>query len=333
MMRHLLTTILAVLLVAAGFHCFTAADQPAAVQANPGPQATDENQIAALIEQLDSNRYREREAATQALLEAGDATLDPLVAAANGDRPEAADRAVWILKKMGNSSDHAFALAALDRLVKVKERPAVVAQARRIQGRLREQVCQQQLAKLGGTLAIVDSVQPVVGPIVRVELGDEWRGNVDDLKCLLELDQRHYFQLVGPGVDDEVIKLFETKDGLRLLRVFMSRVTPAAADSLKAHQPKATVYIRNRALLGIGGDSQANGVRVVKADQQYGAAEAGIVVGDVITMIDGTPIKDFDRLTAVIAQYQPGDEVEVVVLRGEKTLTTRVTLSDRPPEL
>ena len=129
-----------------------------------------------------------------------------------------------------------------------------------------------------------------------------------------------------------MVKLFESKEGLRLLQIFMSRVTPAAADALKAKQPKAVVYIRNRALLGIQGDSQANGVRVTQAQDKYGAAKAGIVVGDVVTKIDGKPLKDFDRLTAMISQHQPGDVVDVTILRGEETLTKRVTLSDQPPE-
>ncbi len=296
--------------------------------------AVDAAQIAKWIGELDSNRYLLREQATQQLLTAGAAALDPLLVAANGDRPEPADRSVWVLKKLGDSEDRKLALAALDRLVQVQGRPATVAEAKQAQGRLREQACQEQLAKLGGSLTIVDFLLPDLGPvqIVRVELGDNWHGNVGDLKSLLDLDQRHYFRLVGPAVDDEVIRLFESKAGLRLLQVYTSRVTTAAANSLKAHQPKAIVYIRNRALLGIGGESQPNGVRVTQADDKFGAAKAGIVIGDVVAKIDGTPIQDFDRLTAIIAQHQPGDEVDVTILRGEETLTKRVTLSDQPPE-
>jgi PDZ domain len=306
----------------------------AAAATEAKPQAASDAQIATLIRQLDSNRYLERERATQALVGAGLSALDPLLAAANGDRPEAADRAVWVLRKLGSSPERDFALAALDRLVQVKNRPAVVSEAQQAQNRLRFAVCQEQLAKLGGQLTMVDAVLSDSGivPTVRVELGDRWHGTVEDLKCLLALDQQHCFRLVGPAVGDEEMKLFETKDDLRLLQVFMSRVTPTAADSLKEHQPKAIVYIRNRALLGIQGDSQPNGVRVMQAQDNYGAAKAGILVGDVVTKIDGKPLQDFDRLTAVISQHQPGDVVEVTVLRGDETLTKKVTLSDQPPE-
>ena len=43
---------------------------------------------------------------------------------------------------------------------------------------------------------------------------------------------------------------------------------------------------------------------------------------------DGKPVKDFDRLTARIAQFKPGEEIDVVILRGDKELTKRVSLSD-----
>jgi S1-C subfamily serine protease len=71
---------------------------------------------------------------------------------------------------------------------------------------------------------------------------------------------------------------------------------------------------------------------VTQAQDTYGAAKAGILRDDVVMKIDGKPLKDFDRLTAVISQYEPGDVVEVTILRGEKTMTKQVTLSDQPPE-
>jgi hypothetical protein len=334
--NYLITTAWAASLVAAMIRPLWGAETAAAPGAAPEAksQSLSEPNVAVLVEQLDSNRYQEREQATQSLVEAGSAALDPLLAAANGDRPEAADRAVWVLRKLSSSTDRDFALAALDRLVQVKERPAVVADALQTQSKLRLAVCQEQLAKLGAQVSIIEVPMIDIGavPAVRVQLGDEWRGTVDDLKCLLTLDQQHYFRLIGPRVNDEILKLFESKNDLRLLQVFMSRVTPAAADSLKERQPKAVIYIRNRALLGIQGDSQANGVRVIQAQDPYGAAKAGIVVGDVVTKIDGKPLKDFDRLTAIISQHQPGDVVEVTILRGTETMTKKVTLSDQAPE-
>jgi PDZ domain len=326
MIRHVLIGLALVSVAGAAFA------GPAADERSKPSQ--DQAAIAALVEQLDSNRYLERERATRALLDVGRPALDPLVAAANGDRPEAADRAVWILRKFADSDDRDFALAALDRLVQLKGRTTVVAAARETQRRLKREICEEQLTKLGARVTFVDFLMPDAGPVelMRVELGDGWHGTVDDLKCLLTLDQEHYFRLVGSAVDDEEIKLFEGKDGLQLLQVFMAHVTPPAIDRLKERQPAASVFVRNRALLGIGGQShpQSSGVVVVRV--QDGALAAGIAVGDVVTKIDGKPIPDFDRLTALVAQYKPGDEVNVTVLRGEEVLTKRIVLGDMPPE-
>lgn len=308
--------------------------RPAWSEEAPADPKTSGPSIAQLIQQLDSNRYKEREQATQQLVEAGGDALDPLLAAANGQSAEAADRAVWVLRKLGNSPDREFALAALDRLVQLEDRPTVVADARKIQSRLRLGVCQERLSKLGAHLTTTEFALPDVGLVtfVRLQLDEDWRGTLEDLQCLLTLDQCHYFRLVGPRVDDGVAKLFASKDNLRLLQIYLSRVTPSVIDEIKERQPKAVVYIRNRALLGIGGETHANGVRVTVAQETYGAAKAGILVNDVVTKINGKPLKDFDRLTAAISQYQPGEVVEVTILRGAETLTKQVTLSDQLPQ-
>jgi serine protease Do len=56
------------------------------------------------------------------------------------------------------------------------------------------------------------------------------------------------------------------------------------------------------------------------------AATAGIVIGDVIATIDGHSLPDFDRLTVRIAQHQPGDKIDVEIIRGEKKMKITVTL-------
>lgn len=327
----LLSLATATLLVAAGVDRDASADEPVApAVAEAKPRAMGQTEIAALVEQLDSNRYLEREQATQTLLDAGSAALDPLLAAANSDYPEPADRAVWVLKKLGEAPDRALALAALDRLVLVKNRPAVVLNATRARGRIYELVCQESLAKLGARLVVADQPSPEQTPVrlVHVILTDQWRGTPDDLKCLADLGDHRYFRMEGAAVGDAEIKLFEGMDELALLQIWKTRVSPAAVDAIKEHQPKAVVYVRNQALLGIGGTTHEKGVLVTEARRNTGAAAAGIVKDDVITSLDGQPVKDFDRLTARIAQYEPGREIEVTILRGKEKLTKRVALSD-----
>jgi len=284
----------------------------------------------ALVEQLDSNRYLERERATQALIEAGSAALDPLLEAANGVRPEVSDRAVWVLKRLSESPDRDLGLAALNRLVELKNRPGVVAEASLARGRIHEIACQETLGKLGARLIVVDTISPEQVPVrmVQVELTADWRGRATDLECLEKLGDHRYFRIEGAAVGDAEIKIFERMDGLALLQIWKTKVSPTAVDAIKDAQPQAVVYVRRNALLGIGGATHAKGVLVTESRPNTGASNAGILKDDVITMLDGKPVKDFDRLTARIAQYEPGQQIEVKLLRGDEEMTKQVTLSD-----
>jgi len=96
---------------------------PAATQ--PQAPATDAD-IAKAVEQLDAERFADRQAAGAKLEAAGKAAIGALEKAALGDSLEATTRAVDLLQKLGKSSDDAArqaALAALERLAK-SDRPA-----------------------------------------------------------------------------------------------------------------------------------------------------------------------------------------------------------------
>lgn len=59
------------------------------------------------------------------------------------------------------------------------------------------------------------------------------------------------------------------------------------------------------------------------------AAEAGLVAGDVIVEVDGSPINGMTGLVAAIRDHQPGDEVEIVVVRDGEQVTLTATLAVR----
>ncbi len=60
------------------------------------------------------------------------------------------------------------------------------------------------------------------------------------------------------------------------------------------------------------------------------AARAGLQPGDVVEMVDGEPIDDFEGLRARIGTKLPGDPVELQVRRDDRTLALSVTLEARP---
>jgi 2-alkenal reductase len=75
------------------------------------------------------------------------------------------------------------------------------------------------------------------------------------------------------------------------------------------------------------------GVFVGSVEPNGPAAAAGLQVGDIITAIDGEEVRVFeDMISYLINQTQPGDTVELSVLRDGAQETLSVTLGERPRE-
>ena len=62
------------------------------------------------------------------------------------------------------------------------------------------------------------------------------------------------------------------------------------------------------------------------------AADAGIEVGDVVVAVDDAATDGRAGVIAAIRDHEPGDEVEVVVVRDGEEQTFDVTLVERPTE-
>jgi S1-C subfamily serine protease len=60
------------------------------------------------------------------------------------------------------------------------------------------------------------------------------------------------------------------------------------------------------------------------------AERAGLQERDIITSVDGTAIDQSHSLTSLLSPHQPGDKVQLKVLRGDKTLNVSVTLEELP---
>lgn len=285
-------------------------------------------QIAGWLKDLNDPQYLVREAATQHLNDAGAAALDPLLVAANGNQPEPAERATWILRRFSRSRDNEFAFAALERLAQLKNDPTLATKAQAEIAERSLAICQQRLTSLGADffVAVVQDGMQGVAPLITVRLGERWHGRTEDLLQLAKLKQQRHFRLDGPAVNDDVVKLFADKEKLSVLQLFNTRVTVASIDAVKAKHADANLFVRNTAMLGVGGDPNAVGVLVKNVPPGTGAAAAGILVGDIITALDGHKIPDFDRLTAHIAQHQPGDKIELELIRNDKPLKVAVVL-------
>ena len=84
--------------------------------------------------------------------------------------------------------------------------------------------------------------------------------------------------------------------------------------------------------LGVVESGQA-GALIDDVTAGTGADEAGLEVGDLVISIDGAPVQDGGDLAAQVQTHQPGDTVDLVVVRDGNEMTVPVTMSERPAEL
>ncbi|MBP1465866.1 trypsin-like peptidase domain-containing protein [Candidatus Chloroploca sp. M-50] len=115
---------------------------------------------------------------------------------------------------------------------------------------------------------------------------------------------------------------------------------PAALSWRIATTLGATGYIK-RGFLGIssqpvelpegqrGGQSQAQGLLIVRVEPGSPAAQGGLLLGDVLITFDGHPLTDTDELQALLVGERVGKQVPVQVLRGGSLFTALVTVGQR----
>jgi serine protease Do len=77
------------------------------------------------------------------------------------------------------------------------------------------------------------------------------------------------------------------------------------------------------------GVSAESGALIAKVEPGGPADGAGIRAGDVVTGLDSTDIRSSGDLLSALRQYQPGDKVELTVLRDSQESTFDVRLGER----
>ena len=71
------------------------------------------------------------------------------------------------------------------------------------------------------------------------------------------------------------------------------------------------------------------GVRLGSVLEGSALAEAGLKPGDVLTTLDGRPIRDLRSYSLMLRRYQPGQRVQVQAQRGDQVINVTVTLKAR----
>lgn len=83
----------------------------------------------------------------------------------------------------------------------------------------------------------------------------------------------------------------------------------------------------SRAVLGVSGEDAADGgARITVVAEGSAAANAGLRVGDVVTLVGDTRIDGIEKLIATVRSAMPGSTVEVTIVRDGATQTVSVTL-------
>lgn len=118
------------------------------------------------------------------------------------------------------------------------------------------------------------------------------------------------------AIDSVEVLISELQDGGGDLTADTAVLGTSAVDVSSLSQ-------EDRDLFGV---TVEQGALVVAVDPAGGAGAAGIVEGDVIVEVDGTPVANATELTRTIRSYAPGDEVSIAFERAGARQTVTVVL-------
>lgn len=284
-------------------------------------------EIAEQINALNGNRFLTREEASQRLFEIGLPAFDALLKSANGELPEAADRAVGILQRAARSKEGNAQLPALERLVQVQGRPEAVQQARLALVELKRPLAIARLLAAGGKI-LEQGIDDLFNQSLpkRVRIDRQWQGGDDGLKDVVFVNDAQVVHITSAKITAEGIA--NLRDMLQLRAIYIHGVPLNDTDLQKLRPlfPHALIDYKRGALLGITGQLNAAGAEVKDVRPKTVAARADFRPGDVIVLMNDQPVPTFKSLTDMIAKLAPGANATFVLRRGEETLTKKVTL-------
>jgi len=90
---------------------------------------------------------------------------------------------------------------------------------------------------------------------------------------------------------------------------------------------------RDEGYLGVGLDDRRDGGQgaiIAQVEADTPAAAAGLEAGDIVIAVEGAAIDGGAGLVAAVRDQEPGDELEIQILRGSEMITITVVLADRP---
>lgn len=150
----------------------------------------------------------------------------------------------------------------------------------------------------------------------------------EPFKDLGSLPRLENFYVKYCPVGEATLAGLEQCRGLQRVRLLGTNISIEAADKYAAEHPAVEFDHRTGGLLGVMALPDAPTCQLQEVRPGMGAAQAGIVVNDVITHIDGEEIRDFNALRALIRPKAAGEVVEIRGKRDGVEFTKHVTLSE-----
>jgi hypothetical protein len=285
------------------------------------PQVTSD-QVSQWVAELDSNLFDDRDRAQKSLAEAGEAAIDAVSRAAREGSLECSTRAVNILLGWSEADDHKLVLAALEKLATMENHPKQATLAKGLLADVRENIALEALEKNGATYQI--SVMPNGAggwgrqqKSVQIFIGSEWKGDAEALKQLENVPSTYMLCFHSPPFGDEALAVLEKLPRLYRVEIYGAKtMSPEAIEEAKSKLPNIQEFdVRSGAFLGVQGD-RSQQAEVLGVEPGSAAEAAGIKEKDIIAKLDGQEIKDFNKLTTLIAQHEPGDTVTISVIRA-----------------
>jgi serine protease Do len=164
-----------------------------------------------------------------------------------------------------------------------------------------------------------------------------WQGG--KLDRYIRLDINFYAGGSGAAVVDTKGRLIGIANGV------LSRIAPLAIPATTIDRVIGELLLRgvvSRAWLGVAvqpvpisstlaesATSPSHGLIVLSAEPETPAGKAGVLVGDILLSIGGTPVRDPMELRAALANYAAGENVTMSLLRGGEPKQLGVTLGER----
>ena len=134
------------------------------------------------------------------------------------------------------------------------------------------------------------------------------------------------------SAQEDIVVEIEKHDRIAAARDRVAEAAKELAAAVRAN-PRRVWRGGDRAFLGVLiGEQGEEGIQVASVSPDGGAADAGIEADDVIVAINGKSLvgddEPVDILHEILAQVDPGDAVDLVILRDDETMPIEVVTTE-----